>query len=204
MLRSDVDSYLETFLDNLYVQGKQHDAQYEDRLLRLRNVEPESARLLHFLVRATGARTALEIGTSNGHSTAWIAAALPAAGGHLTSVEILPERSRAAAENLTEAGLRDRVELLVEDASKTLARSPADHWDFVFLDAERKYYPAYWPELRRTIRPGGILAVDNVLSHAAQVREFIELVQGDPDMTTTTVPTGAGVLLVLKDGAAAA
>lgn len=191
---------MERLLENLYVRGREHDARYEDRLLRLRNVEPDSARLLHFLIRTTGARTALEIGTSNGFSTVWIAAALAGTDGFLTSVEILPERSEAAGENLTEAGLRDRVELLVEDASATLARGPEDHWDFVFLDAERDAYTAYWPELRRTLRPGGVLAVDNVLSHAAQVREFVALVEGDPDMTTVTVPTGAGVLLVLKDG----
>src|SRR6202012_5570098 len=71
------------FLDELYAHGREHDARHEDRLARLRNVEPETAELLGVLVRALGARRVLEIGTSNGHSTLWLADAAEAVGGQV-------------------------------------------------------------------------------------------------------------------------
>ena len=187
------------FLDELHRRGADHDAAKADRLERLRNVEPETAQLLAVLVRACGAGRILELGTSNGYSTVWLADAARVSGGRVVSVELDPDRSALARDNLRAAGLDGHVELRTEDAALTLRDSADASWDLVFLDAERPAYVGYWPELLRALRIGGLLAVDNVLSHADEVAEFRALVADDERVVDALVPIGAGLLLVVKE-----
>lgn len=183
--------------EQLLVQSREHDAAQTDRLARFRNLEPETAELLAVLVRATRARAVLELGTSNGYSTLWLADAAEETGGRLTSVEIDPTRSAFAAASLERAGLA--AELLSADAGQVLADWPAGALDLVFLDAERPAYADYWPELLRVLRPdGGLLAVDNVLSHAHEVVEFTALVEAEPTVSSSIVPCGAGLRLIVR------
>jgi predicted O-methyltransferase YrrM len=193
-----MDVRLEGFLTGLYRSGRDHDAVLEDRLQRLRNVEPETARLLGVLARGMRAKRVLELGTSNGYSTIWLADAARACGGALTSVEIEPERVAEADENLRHVGLEAFAELRVEDARACLAKSADAAWDLIFLDAERPEYVSYWPDLVRTLRTGGMLVVDNAISHEHEVAEFRELVEGDARVMDALVPIGAGALLVVK------
>jgi predicted O-methyltransferase YrrM len=194
-----MDAKLTALLGELHRHGVEHDAAKGDRLLRLRNLEPDTAALLALLVRATGARKLLELGTSNGYSTLWLADAIRANGGQILSVDVDEERSAEAARNLERAGLTEVVDLRLEDAATTLANSSDAEWDMVFLDAERPAYPSYWPDLVRVLRPGGLLAVDNVISHADQVTEFRSLITADPRVTEALVPTGAGALLIVRE-----
>jgi len=183
--------------DDVLAAARAHDAAQSDRLARFRNVEPETAELLGVLVRATRARRVLELGTSNGYSTIWLADAAEATGGALTSVEIDPARTALARANLARAGLT--AELVTGDAAETLRTSGDGAWDVVFLDAERPAYAGYWPELLRVLRPdGGLLAIDNVLSHAADVAEVTALIAAEPAVTTVLIPIGAGVRLVVR------
>jgi predicted O-methyltransferase YrrM len=177
--------------------AREHDAGQSDRLARLRNVERETAELLGVLVRTRAGARVLEIGTSNGYSTLWLADAAEAVGGHVVSVEIEADRSATAAEHLRAAGLT--AELRVEDAAETLRAAPPAAYDLVFLDAERPAYAGYLPELRRVLAPQGLLIVDNVLSHAGEVAEFRALVEADVAFTAAEVPIGAGVLLAVRD-----
>jgi predicted O-methyltransferase YrrM len=185
------------FLEQLYRDSREHDAAQDDRLARFRNVEPETAALLAVLIRATGARRLLEIGTSNGYSTIWFADAAAQTGGELVSLEIDADRTAMARENLARAGLE--ADLRTQDAAEALAEWPDGAWDFVFLDAERPAYVGYWPELMRTLAPRGLLAVDNVLSHEHQLVEFTALVESDDRVTTALVPIGAGVRLAVRE-----
>ena len=194
-----MDVRLSRLLEDLHRHGIEHDAGTTDRLERLRNVEPETAALLALLVRATGARRVLELGTSNGYSTVWLADAVSANDGSLTSVELDPERTTQAAHNLERAGLRTVVDLRIQDAADTLRQSEDGEWDLIFLDAERPAYASYWPDLVRVLRPRGVLAVDNVLSHAAEVSEFRALVSADERVSEALSPTGAGALLVVRE-----
>jgi predicted O-methyltransferase YrrM len=187
-------------LEDLYAESREHDARQEDRLARFRNVEPPTAELLAVLVRSANARRVLEIGTSNGYSTIWLADAVQATGGGLVSLEIDPARTALARENLERAGLGSLVDLRTRDAGEAL-RSFADaEWDLVFLDAERDAYVAYWPDLVRILAPGGLLVVDNVISHAHELVEFDGLVRGDRRFVVAQVPVGAGALLAVKAG----
>ena len=163
-----------------------------DRLERLRNVEPDTALLLAVLVRATGARALLELGTSNGYSTLWLADATRSIGGHILSVDVDPKRSAQAGLNLDRAGLRDIVELRVEDAAVTLRDASEAEWDMIFLDANVGLPWLLAGPGART-EAGWPSAVDNVLSHAEELGDFRELIRADERVSEALVPTGAGV-----------
>ena len=187
--------------DELYAASREHDAAQAYRLDRFRNVEPDTAELLGVLIRATGARRILELGTSNGYSTIWLADAAQATGGRVVSVDVDASRTELARASLAAAGVDVRVELRIEDAALTLAGTPDEAWEFVFLDAERPAYPAYLPDLVRTLAPGGVLAIDNVQSHAHELVEFTALIEREPRLTQTVVPIGAGLRLAVLDSA---
>jgi predicted O-methyltransferase YrrM len=193
-----MDSRLEALLDDLHREGIEHDAPLADRTRRRRNLEPGSARLLHLLVLATGAGRVLELGTSNGYSTIWLAAAVAANEGTMVSVDLDQGRLAEARENVARAGFGEAVDLRLEDAGDALSGSEPESWDLVFLDAERPAYTAYWSDLVRVLPPGGLLVVDNVISHADEVADFRTLVTADRRVTEALVPTGAGVLLVTR------
>ena len=181
----------------IFDASRAHDADQDDRLLRFRNLEPETAELLALLIRSTRAHSILEIGTSNGYSTIWLADAAEATEGTLLSIDIDPERTAMARANLDTAGLA--AELRTEDAAQTLQHANDGRWDFIFLDAERPSYASYWPNLLRTLRPsGGLLAIDNVLSHAEEVIDVTRLIDGEPSVESVLVPIGAGVRFVVR------
>ena len=193
-----MDLEIQTLLASLYEEGRNHDASTPDRRERLRNVEPESARLLGVLIRALQPRDVLELGTSNGYSTIWLADAAMAVAARFISVEVDAGRAAQAEQNLQRAGLRDHIELRLQDALQTLAHAPDSSWDLIFLDAERPAYTSYWPDLLRTLRPGGLLVVDNAISHEHELTEFRELVEQEDRVMDSLVPIGAGMLLVVK------
>src|SRR5579875_3909282 len=119
-----MDEQVRSVLEELHAYGVAHDADKQDRLERLRNLEPDTAALLALIVRATSARRVLELGTSNGYSTLWLADAVRDTGGHLVSVELDPERSAQATRNLSRSGLTKFAEVLVQDAGDALRQSP--------------------------------------------------------------------------------
>ena len=186
------------FAAELYLESHAFDETRSDRLERFRNVEPPTAELLGVLIRAGGAQRILELGTSNGYSTIWLADAAEFTGGRVLSVDNDARRTELARANLERAGLSERAELRTEDAALTLSRSGDAEWDFVFLDAERPAYPSYLADLVRILRPGGLLAVDNVQSHAHELLEFTALIEAEAGLTQTVVPVGAGLRLALK------
>jgi predicted O-methyltransferase YrrM len=198
-----MDPALRTLLDDLHAWGAEHDAAREDRLQRMRNLEPDTAALLAVLVRSIRPVRMLELGTSNGYSTIWLADAARAVGASLTSVDIDPERTASALENLRRAGLEAHVELRSEDAARTLSTSLDASWGLIFLDSERPAYVSYWHDLLRSLVPGGLLIVDNVVSHADELASFRALVAAEPSVIEALVPIGAGALLVVKSGAGA-
>jgi len=195
------DAARRAYAEELYAAGRAHDAGEPDRLLRWRNVEPETAELLGLLVRAKRARNVLEIGTSNGYSTIWLGDAVEATGGSVVSLEIDAARTAIAAGHLESVGLRTSVDLRTEDAATALAAFADAVFDLIFLDAERDAYAGYWPDLVRTLAPAGLIAVDNVISHAHDLVAFRATVDGDDRVTPALVPIGAGVLLAVRQPA---
>jgi predicted O-methyltransferase YrrM len=188
-----------TIVDEVYAHGREFDAQQSNRLARLRNLAPETAQLLAVMVRAAGARRILEVGTSNGYSTLWLADAANVTGGHVESLDIDPRRSDQACDNIARAGLDGLASCRTVSAAQALIEYPNDAWDLIFLDAERPEYVGYWPNVRRTLAPGGTLAIDNAISHAAELSDVNRLLADDPRLTSVLVPIGDG-LLVSVDG----
>ena len=124
---------------------------------------PDEAGLLTMLARLVGARRALEVGTFTGYGAISIARGL-AAGGRLTCLELDEEYAAIARRNLEDAGVADRVEIVVGPALESLRALPAEPtFDYVFLDADKPGYPDYYEELVPRLVPGGLLLIDNVL-----------------------------------------
>ncbi|MEU9505060.1 O-methyltransferase [Micromonospora sp. NPDC048170] len=126
-------------------------------------VAPEQAAFLTFLTRLLGVRQAVEVGTFTGLSSLAIARGLPE-GGRLTCFDISEEFTGIARRYWARAGVDDRIELRIGPAGDTLRELPHDRYlDFAFIDADKTGYPVYWAELVPRMRPGGVIAVDNVL-----------------------------------------
>ncbi|MCL7458903.1 O-methyltransferase [Micromonospora sp. MSM11] len=126
-------------------------------------VAPEQAAFLTFLTRLLGVRHAVEVGTFTGLSSLAIARGLPE-GGRLTCFDISEEFTGIARRYWARAGVDDRIELRIGPAGDTLRELPHErHLDFAFIDADKTGYPIYWAELVPRMRPGGVIAVDNVL-----------------------------------------
>ena len=186
---------LKAYLETVYSESRAHDETQTERAACWRNLHPDSAALLAVLVRAKQARKVLEVGTSNGYSTLWLADAVRDTGGSLCTLEIDKARKKAARQNLREAKLDDYVRMEVCDAGEFLRDYPK-YFDVVLLDADRSQYTAYWPHLQRILtKPGSLLVVDNVLSHADEVQAFIALVEADKNFSSMVLDIGAGLLL---------
>ena len=124
---------------------------------------PEQAAFLEMLVRLTGAMRALEIGTFTGYGAIRIARGL-APDGSLTCFELDGERAAVARANLDEAGVGEKVEIVVGPAIEGLRALPDEAAvDFAYIDADKTGYPDYYEEIVRRLAPGGLLAIDNVL-----------------------------------------
>jgi predicted O-methyltransferase YrrM len=191
-----VDDALTALLDELYTDGITHDGAQPDRLRRRRNLEPDAAALLTLTLRIAGAREVVEIGTSNGHSAIWLADAVRDTGGRVSSVDV--EEWPGVVDNLVRAGVSASVARVVSDGGAYLAGLPDDSVDLLFLDAERVEYPRWWPHPVRVLRPGGVLAVDNVLSHPDEVAGFLALVGARDDLVGHTFAVGKGLFLAWR------
>lgn len=191
-----MNKILRNSLENLYKTYKEEDKIKENRLERWRNLEPESALFISIIIRGQQSKHVLELGTSNGFSTIWFADALRTTNGFLTSVEIEEARTLLAQENLNQYQLIEQVELITIDAQVFLTNAKPIY-DLIFLDAERKFYIDYWPNLKKLLQKSGtLLIVDNVISHKEEVENFIQIIHTDPDFMSTIINVGAGILLV--------
>lgn len=133
-------------------------------------IAPDQATLLRILVSAISARRAVEVGTFTGFSALAIARGL-APGGRLLCFDVSEEWTAIARRYWAKAGVADRIELHIGDAADALRALPADPpLDFAFIDADKKGYAVYWDEIVRRLRPGGLVAVDNVLWEGEVVR----------------------------------
>lgn len=183
-------------IHNLYQKFIKYDATQSDRLNRYRNIEPESAQFLAMLIRIQQSKRILEIGTSTGYSTLWLADAAQVTQARVTTIEIDAERTRQAQGYAKELELDHVIHFKVLDAQIFLNES-TEQYDFILLDAERDAYLSYWNILRNMINhSGAVLIVDNVISHAAEVKSFICEVKKDSRFMTTTLALGAGLFMV--------
>lgn len=192
-----MNAQLTALLDELATFGDTHDSDAANHNTRMLNITPDTGEFLAVLVKATGARCILEIGTSNGYSTLWLADAAGAAG-TVTTIERSPAKIALARDNFARAGLAARIDQREGDAGAILRELDDGGYDLLFLDSLRSAYLAWWPELQRVLRPGGLLVVDNATSHPQEMADFTAAVRADSGFTTSLVPVGKGEFLAVK------
>ena len=178
--------------------GIDNDSTITDRPRRMLNITRDTGEFLSVLVRATNARRLLEIGTSNGYSTLWLALAAKAVDGRVTTVERSDFKLALAAKNFERSGLAALITQVHGEAGALLESGGEASFDLIFLDSERSEYPGWWPKIKRVLRKGGLLVVDNATSHAAELAPFAAVVAADPDFTTCTVPVGNGEFMATR------
>jgi predicted O-methyltransferase YrrM len=193
-----MDDQVRALMAELEQFGKANDSSISERPRKMLNITCDTGEFLAVLVRATLARRILEIGTSNGYSTLWLASAARAIGGSVTTVEYSDYKVGLASKNFDRSGLASYISLVHDDAGRLLESSADAAFDFLFLDSERPEYPGWWPNLRRILRPGGLLVVDNATSHPQEMAPFIALVEADTSFTTSLVPVGNGEFMAVK------
>ena len=193
------DQTMKALLQELEQLGEQNDANTQVRAEKLLNITPDTGRFLYQLVRSMRAQAIVEVGTSNGYSTLWLAMAALANGGAVLSLDMNAAKHEMAATNLKRVGLDHHVELAVADAGNILRELQAASVDFLFLDAERSAYASYWPDIQRVLRSGGMVVTDNALSHAEECRDFVEQVVATPGYLAETYAIGKGEFVILKD-----
>ncbi|HEX4810804.1 MAG TPA: O-methyltransferase [Bryobacteraceae bacterium] len=169
-------------------------------------VTPLQGKMLHLFARMIGARRILEIGTLGGYSTIWMARALPPEG-RLITLEFLPKHAAIARENLTRAGLMDRVEVREGPALHTLAKLPEEGtapFDLIFIDADKENNAAYLDWALRFSHSGTIIVTDNVVRQGKVIdpnstepmvqgtRRFFDAVSVEPRVSATAIQTVGG------------
>ena len=189
---------LQELLRELEQFGLSNDAANAERSRRMLNITRDTGEFLSVLVQSTNARRVLEIGTSNGYSTLWLAKAASAIDGHVTTVELSDFKLGMASKNFQRSGISQVITQVQGEAGGQLESLPESSFDLIFLDAERSEYPGWWPKLKRVLRKGGLLVVDNATSHFNEMAPFVALVSADPDFTTCTVPVGNGEFLATR------
>ena len=167
------------------------------------DVTPLQGKFLELMIRATGARRVLEIGTLGGYSTIWMARAVGPSG-RVVTLELDPRHAEIAQSNLDKAGVADRVDLRIGPASESLAGLVAEDtapFDFIFIDADKAGYPDYIQWSLKLSRPGSVIIADNVVRdgkvidpddpdpNIQGVRRFTDLVAAKPRLSTTVLQT---------------
>jgi predicted O-methyltransferase YrrM len=169
------------------------------------NVPSVDGQLLHDLIVKNKYKTALEIGTSTGHSGIWIAWALSKTGGKLTTIEIDESRHKEALANFKEAGVADYVDARLADAHQLVNQLPGP-FDFVFSDADKEWYKNYFVAISPKLKVGGCFTAHNIEAWrdgrgrrgGGGTQEFLQYVMGLPNYETTVNSNGGGVSISYK------
>lgn len=170
---------------------------------------PEVGHLLAFLVRLMGAKRVLEVGVFTGYSGLKMASALPEAG-KLVACDISAEFPAIGQPFWERAGVADRIDLRLGDATETLRGLDADSFDFAFIDADKTGYPTYFEHALRLVRRGGLIVLDNMLrgGRVAEVdsadeetrllRDLGIQISRDPRVNATMLAVGDGLMLAQR------
>lgn len=163
------------------------------RMQRLRQIPPETGQFIALLASLAPDGGMIEIGTSAGYSALWLALACRARGCALTTYEVLADKAELARETFRLAQVEDVVTLVEADAREHLAN--AGDIAFCFLDAEKELYLECYDLVVPRLVGGGLFLADNLISHAEELRPFLNYVQADERVDALVVPIGKGVLV---------
>ena len=181
--------YLESLNENQKLEGT-------PSLKRLRQVPPETGKFIAILAASAPKGICLEIGTSAGYSTLWLALGCRQIGNKIVTFEILPEKIRLAKETFNLTGAEDIVELIQGDARDYLENYR--NISFCFLDAEKEIYFECYEKIIPNMIKGGFLVADNVISHEDILKPMVDKVFEDKRVDAVIVPIGNGELVCRK------
>ena len=165
-------------------------------LKRLRQVPPETGRFIALLAASAPPGAYIEIGTSAGYSTLWLALACRQSGRTITTFEILEEKVQLARETFRLAGVEDVVESVQGDARSHIAGLGG--LAFCFLDAEKDVYQDCYDLVVPSLVPGGVLLADNAIDHKQALGPMLDSALNDARVDALVVPIGKGVLVCRK------
>jgi caffeoyl-CoA O-methyltransferase len=165
-------------------------------LERLRQIPPGTGRFLAMLAAGAPEGAIVEIGTSAGYSTMWLALAAAAIGRRVTTFEVRPGKVALARETFSLARLDGLIDLVEGDARSHLGA--IDEIAFCFLDAEKDAYEDCYETVVPRLVPGGLLVADNAISHREELQPVIDRAMGDPRVDAVIVPIGKGELVCRK------
>jgi predicted O-methyltransferase YrrM len=191
------DADIRAFLTELYETGQQNDAQEQERSKKMLNLEPETAQFLNILIRSSRRMRLLEIGTSNGYSTIWLAWAASVTGGRVISIDRDAHKQALADANLRRVGLREVVDLTCGDATEVVAGLPGP-FDCIFFDADRSSAPAQLALLISKLAPDVLLLADNVLSHPNEIAGYLNALEALPQFDRVILPVGKGLSVAYR------
>ena len=176
-------------------------------------IAPEQGQFMRLLLQLLGARRVLEVGVFTGYSSLSAALALPA-DGRLVACDVSEEFTSIARRYWAEAGVADRITLHLAPATETLTRLIRDGsegtFDFAFIDADKSNYDAYYEGALRLLRPGGLIAIDNVLwsgrvadasntdADTVALRNLNQKLHSDERVSLSMLPLADGLTLALK------
>lgn len=176
-------------------------------------IAPEQGQFMALIAQLIGAEKTLEIGVFTGYSSMAIALALPPSG-KVVACELSEEYGAIAHRHWQEAGVAHKIELRIAPALETLeallAAGEANTFDFAFIDADKSNYDAYYEKTLQLVRPGGLIAIDNVLwggkvadptikdNQTRGIRAFNEKLHQDSRVNYSLVPIADGLALAMK------
>jgi predicted O-methyltransferase YrrM len=192
-----IDDRVRPVLDRLYSEDKRQREANLPVEQRTRNLTPESGKFLMLFATAMGATGVVEVGSSNGVSTIWLAAAMRETGGAVTGTELLPERAAEANANLAEAGLAAFGRVIAIDAADVASCVTAPI-DLAFIDAEKEDYVAHFERVFPLVRRYGVIVADNVVSH--DLSDYQRMLRTRSDCESVTLPLDRGLEITIRIG----
>jgi len=166
------------------------------RMQRLRQIPPETGKFLALLAAGAPEGDIIEVGTSAGYSTLWLALAAESLGRLVTTFEVLPEKVALARETFRLAGVDQAVELIAADARKHVEKF--DQIGFCFLDAEKEVYGEIYEMVIPRLVKGGLLVADNAINHRETLQSMLDRALSDERVDALIVPIGKGELVCRK------
>jgi len=194
----------------ILTQLRQETANYPASMMQ---IAPEQGQFMALLVRLMGASKALEVGVFTGYSSLCVALALPP-DGKLVACDVSEEYTTVARRYWQQAGVADKIDLQIAPALKTLdallADGQANSFDFAFIDADKQNYAGYYDRAFQLVRPGGLIAIDNVLwsgkvadptvedASTQAIRAFNQALHQDERIILSLLPIADGLTLAVK------
>lgn len=181
---------------------KLEEQDHEDRtngtpkLQRLRQIPPETGKFLAIMLANSPEGTSIEIGTSAGYSTLWLALACRATGKRIITIEVLDDKVKLAKETFQKSKVNDVVDLVHGDARHLIHEYSGI--SFCFLDCEKEYYVECYEAVIPNLVKGGILIAHNATSHESELAQFVKEAYSDERVDTILVPYEKGVLVCRK------